>query len=551
MSRWGRIGRLLRTLAHLGPRQARAQVVYAARGIRPPPGAKGQLPNFSRGGTPESFLPGPDHARWLPSGELELIRRKVDFSRGVDWAYTGEGRLWLYHLNQCDHLRAPGLAPDECLGVMLDWVRGCLGGAGWDPHPTSLRILSWGKLFLTPGAIEPTEQEQAELRGSLARQLDHLDRNLEVRLGANHLLSNLLGVVFGGLLFEGPRADFWLRRANRLRAELSAQFGPDGAHEERSPMYHGLLLENLLDLMNLARSRPDRTPRGLLEALESTATAALGALSVWRHPDGEIALFGDSAFGVAHPPDTLIDYARSLGLTPGLPATPGLLETAGFGRLEGGPFALVVSVAGPAPAHQPGHAHCDALAFELVCKGQRVVCDTGVYGYEPGERRGVARATRSHATLEVLGEEQAEIWAAHRVGGRSKVELIDFETDRSLEATCAGWSTPDSLHRRRFSLGEGVLEIQDTLEGVVGSAILTLPLAPGIEPRLSDRDGVVEADMALREGGRLRVGLPLAVDWRIERTPYYPEFGREVERACLVGRTAAFETGTWRFYFSD
>jgi hypothetical protein len=96
-----------------------------------------------------------------------------------------------------------------------------------------------------------------------------------------------------------------------------------------------------------------------------------------------------------------------------------------------------------------------------------------------------------------------------------------------------------------------VLEIEDALEGAVGSAVLTLPLAPGIEPRLSDRDGGIEAEMTLGAGGRLRVALPLGPDWRIERTPYYPEFGREVERACLVGRTAAFATGTWRFYFSD
>ena len=551
MIRWKRIGRFLRTLAHLAPEQAGAQVIYAIRGIRPPPKARGAAPGFSRGASPDSFLPGPEHARWFSSGELELIRRKVDFSDGIDWAHAEEGPLWLYHLNQCDHLRAANLAPDERLRMMLDWVRGCRSGAGWDPHPTSLRILSWGKLLLTPGDIEPTAQERGEICGSLARQLDHLDRNLETRLGANHLLSNLLGVVFGGLLFEGPRADFWLRRSGRLRVELAAQFGPDGAHQERSPMYHGLLLENLLDLTNLARSRPGRTPKELLQALESTATAALGALAVWRHPDGEIALFGDSALGIAHPPDTLIHYGRALGLSPGDGAPPGLLKTAGFGRLEGGPFALVASVGGPAPRHQPGHAHCDALAFELACKGQRVVCDTGVYGYEPGERRTLARATRSHATVEVRGAEQAEVWAAHRVGGRSRVELIDFECDRLLEATCASWSTPDSLHRRRFRLNEGVLEIEDALEGVVGPAVLTLPLAPGLEPRLLDRDGSMEAEMPLAEGGRLRVVLPSPADWRIERTPFYPEFGREVERACLVGQTEAFESGTWRFYFLD
>ena len=552
MKQGNRSGRFVRTVRHLGPGQAFAQLAYLFHGLRPPRPSQGESPELSGGLPPVAFLAGPAHARWHASGELELIGRRVDFAGGVDWAFTGEGLLWLYHLHQCDHLRGPQMAPSQRLSLMLAWVRDCSGGSGWDPHPTSLRILSWGKILLIPGAIEPTEDERVLICGSLARQLDHLDRNLEFRLGANHLLSNLVGMVFGGLLFEGHRADAWLGRSAMLCDELVAQFGSDGAHQERSPMYHGLLLENLLDLLNLVRARPERVPDGLLEALETTAAAALGALSVWRHPDGEIALFGDSGFGIAQAPDSLVEYGRVLGLTPRPPRTPGLLEAAGFARLEGADFALAVSLGGPAPAHQPGHAHCDALAFELACRGQRVVCDTGVYAYLPGERRTLARATRSHATLEIGGEEQAEIWAAHRVGGRPQVAVVDYRAGQWLEGTCISWSTPGTLHRRRFVLEDGVLEIRDELEGEVQSAVLSLPLAPGIEPLLNqDSDGAAQAHLDLPQGGHLRVALPAGADWRIERIPYYPEFGKEVTRACLVGEAAAFESGIWRFVLSD
>ncbi len=548
MSRNGRIGRLLRTVRPLGLRQGVAQLVHSIRGLRRPPVARGPAPQLSTGDAISAFLPGPRHAHWHPSGELELIRRRVDFSGGVNWGYRGEGPLWLYHLNQCDHLRSPTLSAGQRLSLMLDWVRNCSAGAGWDPHPTSLRILSWGKILLTPGAIEATAAEKGEILASMARQLDGSQRNLEVRLGANHLLSNLIGLVFGGLLLHGPRADGWLANEAKLRAELASQFGSDGAHEERSPMYHALLLENLLDLVNLARARDKRAPGQLVEALADTAASALAPLPVWRHPDGEIALFGDSALGIAHPPDALEEYARALGVRAPTPQSPGLLETSGFARLEGGPFSLVASFAGPGPAHQPGHAHCDALSFELACAGERVVCDTGVHSYEPGEPRRIARATRSHATLEVGGAEQAEIWAAHRVGGRPRVALARFEPGRFLEATCASWSTPDSVHRRRFSLMGEELEICDSLEGTPRRVCLVLPLAPGAEPRLAHaQDGGVEAHISLPGGGRLRVALPVAADWRIERAPYYPEFGSETDRACLVGDAERFESGTWRF----
>ncbi len=548
MSRSLHLGRWLRTLRHLGPSQGAAQVLHAVRGIRPPPAAGGQAPELSAGDAPAAFLPAPRHARWLSPDQLELIGRRADFARGVDWGYGSEGPLWAYHLHQCDHLRSPDLESGRRLALMLDWVRNHQAGVGWDPHPTSLRLFSWGKILLTPTALSPSPDESREIRASLALQLDSLDRNLETRLRANHLLTNLSALVFGGLLFEGPRADRWRRHADRFGDELAAQFGADGAHEERSPMYHALLLENLLDLVNLARVRPGRIPDRLVTALEATAGAALGALLVWCHPDGEIALFGDSAHGIAHSPERLLAYGRSVGIAARPPANTGLLEEGGFARLEGGPFSLLVSIGGPAPAHQPGHAHCDALAFELLCGGERVVCDTGVHDYLPGERRRLARATGSHATLEVGGEEQAEIWAAHRVGGRPRVELVDFLGGTQLEATCASWSTPDTLHRRTFLLSGGVLEIRDALEGRPRPARFALPLAPGLEPRLSaDADGGGEARISLADGRCLRVALPAAARWRVERTPYYPEFGHEVERACLVGEADDVGSTAWRF----
>jgi uncharacterized heparinase superfamily protein len=33
------------------------------------------------------------------------------------------------------------------------------------------------------------------------------------------------------------------------------------------------------------------------------------------------------------------------------------------------------------PSYQPGHAHCDALSFELCIGRERVVTDTGVTEY--------------------------------------------------------------------------------------------------------------------------------------------------------------------------
>jgi hypothetical protein len=227
-----------------------------------------------------------------------------------------------------------------------------------------------------------------------------------------------------------------------------------------------------------------------------------------------------------------------------------VLADCGYARLDEGPFHLLASVSGPAPAHQPGHAHCDALAFELSVGRRRVVTDTGVSEYIPGALRDAARATRSHATLEVAGREQAEIWRAHRIGGRPRVNLCRVDSGRGVEATCAGWATPDTVHRRLFSASDGAVSIHDRIEGRPRPVSFALPLAPGLQPKLERAgDGTSRLTIPLDEAARLRISLPGGeeIHWRIERTPYFPEFGCQQERPCLVGEAEGFRHGVWRF----
>jgi uncharacterized heparinase superfamily protein len=455
----------------------------------------------------------------------------VHFVGGIDWSHADEGPLWAYHLHQFDWVRAAELAPRARAELVCDWIARHRSGVGWDPGPVSLRTLAWLKLLLTPGALALTPDEHARVRASLASQLDTLERHLEVRLLANHYFSNLLALCAGGLAFAGAAGARWLRHARAFRGELAGQVLSDGAHLERSPMYHALLLEHVLDLLQLARAAGSRAPRELELALAAAAGRMLGALRVYTHPDGEIALFADSAFGVAAEPAALERYAAALGVAALGPPRAGVLDAAGYVRLARGPFSLLVSVAGPAPAFQPGHAHCDALAFELCVRGERVITDTGVCEYVPGPLRDRSRATRSHATVEVDGREQAEIWAAHRVGGRPEVRLLAVEPGARLEASCAGWSTPDAVHRRSIDVQNGELRIRDRFAGRARRLRLVLPLAPGLEARL---DGA-QARVALAGGGAAALALPAEARWRLEPLDYYPEFGLRLVRSALVG----------------
>jgi len=552
LSRIGRLATLLRTVRHIRLRQGAAQLQHALLGLRPPARLDEPPPLLSVRRIVVPFLPPPAHVRVDAPGRLELLNREAELTEPIDWDFEGEGPLWSYHLHEFDHARASALSPEARGRMLLDWILHHPRGIGWDPHPISLRTLAWAKLLLTPGALALERDEEARVCHSMLEQVETLDRNREVRLQANHLLSNLIGVVFGGLLFEGARADAWLDRQRELIAELRSQIRPDGGHEERSPMYHSLLLESLLDLKNLVGVVPGRASKALIDELDASTARMLGALQLWTHPDGQIALFADSAFGIAQTPATLEAYASALGVE-GAPApADGLLRDVGYARLHAEPFTLIASLAGPMPSHQPGHAHCDALSFELSCGDERVVCDTGVCEYVPGTRREQSRATRSHATIELAGRDQAETWSSHRVGGRPRVTLEAVGGSGRVEASCASWSTRNTLHRRAFEVREGRVEIIDDIEGSARPLRLTLPLAVGVKTTLRAGEGdAPAAELVLPSGRRVEVSLPASADWKIERAPYFPEFGRSLDRDCLVGRAEALRGATWHFRVLD
>ncbi len=533
-----KLGTLARTLAHVRPQQWVGQLRHRLRGVRPVV-FDGETPRLAVTEPKAPFLGCPPATHSDGRHVFRLLEREVRFPDEIDWTYREEGPLWTFLLHQFHWARDPAIAADARAAAVLDWVERYPSGPGWAADPTSFRAMNWTKALATPGALPECEALREEIARATASQLETVAAHLETHLLANHYFTNLSALTLAGLAFEGPAADRWLAHEGALRAQLAEQMPGEGAHYERAPMYHAALLEQVLDVLNLALASP-RTPDALRTALLDTAERMVGALRVFTHPDGEIALFSDSALGFAHPPAVLEAYAGALGVAARAPDPAGLLAEAGYVRLEAGPFSLLASVGGAAPAYQPGHHHADALSFELCFGRERVVTDTGVCEYVPGERRRASQATANHSTFELDGRDQSEIWAPHRVGGRSRVRLVSAAPPHRAEATCRSWFARDAVHRRSFALHVDAVELTDRVEGAARGVRSTFSLAPGLEPRL---DGSV-ARVALPSGEELVFELPGELAWSVERMPYMPRFGECVERAGLVGRGRG--NGPWQ-----
>ncbi len=189
------------------------------------------------------------------------------------------------------------------------------------------------------------------------------------------------------------------------------------------------------------------------------------------------------------------------------------------------------------PDYQPGHTHCDTLSYELLFDGRRVVIDTGVYDYEPGERRHRSRSTAGHNTVMVDGAEQSEIWGVFRVARRARAVEARVAHDKGkvsfVGAHDGYYRLPGGvIHRRSAEYAPNqLLQISDELLGE-GFHIMEnhLHFAPGLH--LSRQAGALE----VRNDAHVRVALLNVGEGssiHIESAEQYPGFGR-TERIDVV-----------------
>lgn len=524
-ARWSK---LWRTVRHLKPVQIYGRVWFRLH--RPKPG----------------LAPAP--ALRLPVRSLEEVaHRRISMTGPGAFIFLGDtgtlsdhgwdnpalAKLWRYNQHYFDDLNAVSAADRKPWheALIADWVaqNAPRHGSGWEPYPTSLRIVNWIKFSLAGNDLPK------DALNSLAVQVRWLARRLEWHLLGNHLFVNAKALVFAGLFFGGPEAERWLRTGIRiLRRQIPEQILSDGGQFELSPMYHALAVEDMLDLVNITRAfgRDD-----LAQDWAEPVPAMLDWLATMSHPDGDLGFFNDTALGVAPSNDEIFIYAGRLGFN--LPAAPnGLthLAASGYVRLAKGDAVVLADVARVGPDYLPGHAHADTLSYELSVSGRRVVVNSGTSVYGLGPERLRQRATAAHSTVVIDGHNSSEVWSGFRVGRRAKPFDIHVDrADETLDVSAAhdGYRhLPGApVHWREWTLADSRLTVTDRIDGQGHHRIEVFQhLAPGIIARqyadgyllLEDENGYCIARIDIT-GGQYEL---IASSW-------HPEFGKSVPTQCL------------------
>jgi uncharacterized heparinase superfamily protein len=453
-----------------------------------------------------------------------------------DWD-SKKSKLWVYNLHYFDDL----LATDAHARVRLHfeliqkWIAENRPGygSGWESFPISIRCVNWIKWSLN-GSQLPA----AALR-SLVTQIRLLHKRLEFHLLGNHLFKNAKALLFAGLYFQGSEAEGWLDKGLAiLDHELNEQVLADGGHFERSPMYHTMILEDCLDLLNLGLVYKNEKTFDLINKLKKTANSMAHFLVGMTHPDNKIALLNDAALNVEPPPHQILAYYKRLtNQEIVLPKQScwSFPETGYFVMAPHKGNRMVVDCGPVGPDFQPGHSHCDTLSFELSLKNKRVIVDSGCFQYEDSPIRRYNRGNAGHNSVTVGGQNQSEVWRAHRCARRARPLYANLEVDSKNGLTFQGahdgyCRLPGApIHHRRIVWREHTYIIEDVVKGRGRHDIESrLHIHPALSVKLEKNRVVLKSDQTpLAYVGTLGSG-------RLETDVgyYCPEFG--LKQRCMV-----------------
>ena len=409
---------------------------------------------------------------------FNFLNLERSFSKDMqDWAFADYGMLWTYNLNYFDWLHQIGMSKEVGLATLRKYYStpSSKNHIILHPYPTSLRIINTAKFVSKFGIKEKW------LFRELESDLLFLIGRLEYHLLANHLLENAFALYIGGLITK--QEEFTRKGKKLLIRELKKQVLNDGMHYERSPMYHLIILERVLDSLNFAKSTKDN----LEPELRFYATRMTGLVMNWQDLD-RIPMMQDSAYGIALSIPSILEYSYSL-LGDHYPITVNHFGDSGYRMINSDNFRMFANVGSIGPSYQPGHSHADELNFELFYKGDPVIVDTGISTYEKNQRRLLERSTESHNCIVVNAINSSDVWYGFRVGKRAKVQLI--QDDRTITAQHFGYYP--IIVKRSFQTLDGPIVITDELKNTPKSfeASGKLHLHPDINIERVDNNTVI------------------------------------------------------------
>lgn len=341
------------------------------------------------------------------------------------WNFPNHTPLWNYNLHYFEYLFPLVKAykdtggrqyTDKIKAAIGAWIKQNPRGTrpGWDSYPIALRLTNWLSIYTHLETVfKDDEQFRKNLIRSVWEQYDYLTHHLEKDLLGNHYFEDLKALILCSLFFSDEK--MLNKSLDEFYKQCREQILPDGMHFELSPMYHKLIFENVMRVAFALRKadKRDGEIEGYLQPMLDVAYSLEEGLE-------RIPLFNDCGNNVTKSLDALCKAAKiHFDL---MPNYKDKLPDSGYYIFKQGEWKLIVDAGQPGPIYLPGHAHCDAMSFELFKAGKPIIVNCGTYAYQCDERA-FFRSTAAHNTVQIDDVEQSECWGVFRMGKRSWTQV--------------------------------------------------------------------------------------------------------------------------------
>ncbi len=455
----------------------------------------------------------------------------------IGWDNSKLSKLWLYNLNYFDFLLQKIESHDQVkLQQVLidDWVNKNRFGKGtpWEPYPTSIRVINWIKWHYITGKLSDT----AKL--SLWNQVRWLSFRPEYHLMGNHLLINSKALLFAAAFFDqNENSKLYKKAIFIFKNELNEQLLDDGAHFELSPMYHSIVMEDFLDLINISKYLPSNFPKR--EIINKYKKGMLWLKSM-VYENGEVSHFNDSSNKIAPTYGELKLFGEKISIK----SINNFKEDSFYYHEKSGYFIFknqyyhfILDLGSVGPDYIPGHAHADTLSFELAVNGERIIVNSGTSVYDNSLNRLYQRSTKAHSTIEIDDQNSSDVWSSFRVGRRAKIFDINIKLNnklkkiKSIMASHNGYLRLKNkpIHTRKIIINKDFLKINDNVSGSENSVVSRFYIHPEVNIKKSKLGFMFSKNnknlLLLKHNSLLKV--------QIVDSKYYDKFGSSKLNKCI------------------
>lgn len=462
--------------------------------------------------------------------KIFLLNKVIKVNKNFNWDSSNYDKLIRYNLHYFDYINS-NIHIDykkHSIDIIENWLQNnsFINNIGWDSYPTSMRIINWIKFSLLHNYFD------YKFIKSLFIQMVWLSQRVEYHLQGNHLITNAKALIFGGLFFNGKKSNEIFKYGIKIfENEIEKQILNDGGHYERSTMYHAIILEDILDILQLLKIYKNKN-----KLFERKLIAISKKMIVWlsnmSHNDNKISFFNDSTFGIANNINALRKYSKIVtkNYVRSSSEKVSLFKESGFLTFENKYAKLIASVGGITSKEQPGHSHGDNLSFELSLLGKRLIVNSGISTYFYNEDRVLQRSAISHNTLTYKNYNSNDIWSSFRVGRKANVYKDQLMISKNRDCLVASYYHDgfksiftNIIHKREWDINKKYFKVTDFINNKKNTSIIRYYFHPSV---------TLKKNYLIHSGKKFNYSVKGGI-FKIKNATWYPGFNKKIKNKCI------------------